>query len=57
MRRSPMNARGAHWEMSAFYIPPAGAKKSLRTLFSTHPPVEQRIAQLSRLEAQLQAAR
>jgi heat shock protein HtpX len=47
----------AHSELNAFYIIPANTKKSLLNLFSTHPPVEQRIAQLSRLEAQLQGAR
>jgi heat shock protein HtpX len=52
-----MNDLRSHSEMNAFYIIPAGAKKSLLNLFSTHPPVEQRIAQLSRLEAQLQGAR
>ena len=34
----------AHSEMNAFYIIPANTKKSLLGLFSTHPPVEQRIA-------------
>ena len=43
--------------MNAFYIIPADAKKSLLDLFATHPPIEQRIAALSRLEAQLQGAR
>jgi heat shock protein HtpX len=57
MERLPMNDLRSHSEMNAFYIIPAGAKKSLLNLFSTHPPVEQRIAQLSRLEAQLQGAR
>jgi heat shock protein HtpX len=57
MQRLPMNDLRSHSEMNAFYIIPAGAKQSLLNLFSTHPPVEQRIAQLSRLEAQLQAAR
>jgi heat shock protein HtpX len=57
MERLPMNDLRAHSEMNAFYIIPAGAKKSLLNLFSTHPPVEQRIAQLTRLEAQLQGAR
>jgi heat shock protein HtpX len=41
-------------EMNAFYIFPAGAKRSLFNLFSTHPPMEQRIAALGRIEAQLQ---
>jgi len=57
IERLPMNDLRSHAEMNAFYIIPAGAKKSLLNLFSTHPPVEQRIAQLSRLEAQLQGAR
>ncbi len=57
MDRLPLDDLRAHSEMNAFYIIPAGAKKSLLNLFSTHPPVEQRIAQLARLEAQLQGAR
>jgi heat shock protein HtpX len=40
--------------MSAFFIIPARAKKSLFNLFSDHPPLEQRLAALQRLEAQLQ---
>ena len=40
--------------MNAFYIIPAGAKRGLENVFSTHPPVEQRIARLQRLEQQLQ---
>ena len=43
--------------MNAFYIVPAGVKKSVYNLFSTHPPMEKRIEALSRLEAQLQGAR
>jgi heat shock protein HtpX len=57
MERLPMDDLRSHAEMNAFYIIPAGAKKSLLNVFSTHPPVEQRIAQLARLEAQLQGAR
>ena len=57
MDRLPMTDLRAHSELNAFYIIPANTKKSLLNLFSTHPPVEQRIAQLSRLEAQLQGAR
>jgi heat shock protein HtpX len=57
MERLPMTDLRAHSELNAFYIIPANTKKSLLNLFSTHPPVEQRIAQLSRLEAQLQGAR
>jgi heat shock protein HtpX len=42
--------------LSAFFIVPARAKQSLMNLFSDHPPLEQRIAALGRLEAQLQGA-
>ena len=41
-------------ELAAFYIFPPKAKQSVATLFSTHPPLEARIARLQRLEAQLQ---
>ncbi len=44
-------------EMAAFYIFPPGLKKGLGNLFSTHPPMEQRIEALSRLETQLQSGR
>jgi heat shock protein HtpX len=57
MQRLPQTDLRAHSELNAFYIIPASAKASLLNLFSTHPPVEQRIAQLSRIEAQLQVAR
>jgi heat shock protein HtpX len=40
--------------MSAFFIVPARKKRSLMNLFADHPPLEQRLAALSRLEAQLQ---
>jgi heat shock protein HtpX len=54
MQRIPQTDLRAHAEMNAFYIFPAGAKNSLYNIFSTHPPIEKRIAALSRLEAQLQ---
>jgi heat shock protein HtpX len=56
MERIPQTDLRAHAEMNAFYIFPANAKNSLFNLFSTHPPIEKRIAALSRLEAQLQGA-
>jgi heat shock protein HtpX len=56
MERIPQTDLRAHSEMNAFYIIPAGAKNSIYNLFSTHPPIEKRIAALSRLEAQLQGA-
>ncbi|HUN78469.1 MAG TPA: zinc metalloprotease HtpX [Solirubrobacteraceae bacterium] len=40
--------------MSAFFIVPARAKSSLMNIFADHPPLEQRLAALERLEAQLQ---
>ncbi len=46
--------RAANGELAAFYIFPPRAKQSIATLFSTHPPLEARLAALSRLEAQLQ---
>jgi heat shock protein HtpX len=42
--------------MNAFFILPATMKGTVQTLFSTHPPTEQRIARLQQLESQLQAA-
>ena len=41
--------------MNAFFIVPTGVKKTIGTLFSTHPPMEARIEALNRLEAQLQS--
>ncbi len=42
--------------MSAFFIVPARKKRSLMNLFADHPPLEQRLAALARLESQLQGA-
>ena len=56
MQQIPQTDLRAHAEMNAFYIFPASAKNSIYNLFSTHPPIEKRIAALSRLEAQLQGA-
>jgi heat shock protein HtpX len=41
--------------MSAFFIIPARTKKSLMNIFADHPPLEQRLAALERLESQLQS--
>jgi heat shock protein HtpX len=55
MGRIPQrDLRAASGELAAFYIFPPKAKQSISTLFSTHPPLEARIAALQRLEAQLQ---
>jgi heat shock protein HtpX len=53
--RIPQGDLRAHAEMNAFYIVPVKVKESIYNLFSTHPPMEQRIEALSRLEAQLQS--
>src|SRR3954470_2848739 len=53
--RIPQGDLRAHAEMNAFYIVPVKVKESLYNLFSTHPPMEKRIAALSRLESQLQS--
>ncbi len=44
-------------ELAAFYIFPPGLKSGLGNLFSTHPPLDQRLAALDRLETQLQVGR
>jgi heat shock protein HtpX len=55
MGRIPQrDLRAASGELAAFYIFPPKAKQSVTNLFSTHPPLEARIARLQRLEAQLQ---
>jgi heat shock protein HtpX len=55
MQRIPQrDLRAASGELAAFYIFPPKAKQTLSTMFSTHPPLEARVARLQRLEAQLQ---
>jgi heat shock protein HtpX len=56
MERVPSQDLRAAEGMSAFFIIPARAKKSLMNIFADHPPLEQRLAALQRLEAQLQHA-
>lgn len=56
MERIPQRDLRSSEELAAFYIFPPHAKNSLMGLFSTHPPMEKRIAALSRLESQLQGA-
>jgi heat shock protein HtpX len=56
MEQVPSQDLRAAEGMSAFFIIPARAKKSLFNLFSDHPPLEQRLAALQRLESQLQGA-
>jgi heat shock protein HtpX len=58
MNRVPtQDLRAAPAELAAFYIVPPRVKSTVSNLFSTHPPLEQRLAALSRLEAQLQTGR
>jgi heat shock protein HtpX len=54
MERVPQQDLRAASEMNAFFICPAQAKQSIAGFFSTHPPLEKRLAALQRLEAQLQ---
>jgi len=55
MSRIPQrDLRSTPSELAAFYIFPPKAKQTVSALFSTHPPLEARIARLQRLEAQLQ---
>ena len=54
IERIPRNDLRTAEGMSAFFIVPARAKNSLMNLFADHPPLEKRLAALSRLEAQLQ---
>ncbi|HEV3281916.1 MAG TPA: zinc metalloprotease HtpX [Acidimicrobiales bacterium] len=55
MSRIPTRDLRAAEGFNAFYFTPAIAKNgvSLSTLFSTHPSLDQRLAQLSKLEAEL----
>jgi heat shock protein HtpX len=56
MQRVPTQDLRQAERMNAFFIVPASVKASVASLFSTHPPMEQRIARLQQLETQLQAA-
>jgi heat shock protein HtpX len=55
MQQTPTQDLRAAGEMNAFFIVPAAVKNSIYGLFATHPPMEKRIAALSRLESQLQS--
>jgi heat shock protein HtpX len=56
MERVPTQDLRKAEAMSAFFILPARTKKSLMNIFADHPPLEQRLAALERLESQLQSA-
>ena len=51
MERIPQQDLRSAESMNAFFIFPAGTGKSIAALFTTHPPLEKRIAALERLEA------
>src|SRR6185503_7341746 len=51
MQQIPQQDLRTSGELQAFFISPIG---KIGGLFSTHPPMEKRIAALQRLEAQLQ---
>src|SRR4051812_22327610 len=53
-RVPPADLREAE-RMNAFFIVPTSVKSTVKTLFSTHPPMEKRIEALQRLETQLQS--
>ena len=54
MEKVPEQDLRAAGQMNAFFIVPTSVKSAVQTLFSTHPPMEKRIAALERFEAQLQ---
>jgi len=54
MEHAPQRDLRTAGEMNAFFIVPTSVKSGVKTLFSTHPPMEQRIERLGRLESQLQ---
>jgi heat shock protein HtpX len=56
MERVPTQDLRQAERMNAFFIIPTNVRGAVQTLFSTHPPMEQRIARLQQLESQLQAA-
>ena len=55
MERVPQQDLRQAQDMNAFFIVPTGVKSSIKTLFSTHPPMEKRIERLQQLERGLQA--
>jgi heat shock protein HtpX len=56
MQRVPDQDLRTVGKMNAFFIVPTSVKKSLTTLFMSHPPMEKRIEALGRIEAQLQSS-
>jgi heat shock protein HtpX len=56
MQYVPPEAKAQVEGANAFFIIPALSGRSIIELFSTHPPLEKRIAALEQVEAELQAA-
>jgi heat shock protein HtpX len=56
MQRVPDQDLRTVGKMNAFFIVPTSVKKSVVTLFMSHPPMEKRIEALQRIEAQLQSS-
>ena len=54
MDQIPQRDLRASGELKAFYIIPPDLKRSVGSLFSTHPPLQARLDALSKLESQLQ---
>jgi heat shock protein HtpX len=54
MQRVPTQDLRQAERLNAFFIVPTSVRGAVQTLFSTHPPMEKRIARLQQLEAQLQ---
>jgi heat shock protein HtpX len=54
MDRVPQQDLREAQDLKAFFILPPKARASISNLFSTHPPLEARIAALQKIEAQLQ---
>ena len=54
MEHTPQQDLRAAGQMNAFFIVPTSVKSAVQTIFSTHPPMEKRIARLQQLEQQLQ---
>jgi heat shock protein HtpX len=54
MDQIPQRDLRASGELKAFYIIPPDLKRSVGSLFSTHPPLQARLDALAKLESQLQ---
>ena len=55
MQQVPQQDLRAAGQMSAFFIVPPSVKSAISEIFSDHPSLEKRIAQLQRIEAQMAA--